>query len=401
MDRHTMKKRARTLAVLAAVAALWSCSEDDAWLGDVPSKPGVTSNGDASVEASGGEDADAGMCVATTCPANLTTCPSDFGPTYKCAVDLRRDPKHCGACGKECLTFEPIHMTSRCVEGACALECLSLPRYVFPDSEAPTKFVNCNGLLDDGCEIDVFSDPQNCGACGNACAAGKRCIDGQCGCAPGLEDCDGFCVDVATNDLHCSACGKSCDPPKTPCDPMPANADYGCNGKKCEQLKCQFGWADCNGDLGLGCASNGCETPLNEPNNCGACGNVCKPNEECRNEAFGFECRPKCETSGKVTCPFGGCADTLNDPDHCGGCGLACPIAGPRQQRACKKGICEVVCAEGFGDCNGDPTDGCETDLRVHPSHCGACGASCDLASGQPCVEGKCLVEPCKDKVIK
>ncbi len=102
-----------------------------------------------------------------------------------------------------------------------------------------------------------------------------------------------------------------------------------------------------------------------------------------------------------MTCEGGYCADLLNDPDHCGGCMLACPYAGPRQQRACDKGVCVVSCAEGFGDCNGDPTDGCETDLRSHPANCGACGVSCDLALGQPCVEGQCLVAPCDDPETK
>ena len=33
----------------------------------------------------------------------------------------------------------------------------------------------------------------------------------------------------------------------------------------------------------------------------------------------------------------------------------------------------DATCAPGTGDCNGDPGDGCETDLTSDPAHCGAC----------------------------
>ncbi|MBX3209638.1 MAG: hypothetical protein KF764_31685 [Labilithrix sp.] len=399
--RRGVWSRAVSLVLVGAV--LWSCATTDAWLGDVPEGPRLTPEGDASAEIDGGDDGVSTlMCVATECPAPFTTCPSDFGPTYKCAVDPRRDAKHCGACGKECLTFEPIHMTSRCVEGACALECLSLPRYVFPDSERPTQYENCNGLLDDGCEVDVLADAANCGGCGKACAGGQPCIDGRCGCPNGLSACSGFCVNLASDDLNCGSCRNQCQHPDDACDPMPENTTYGCVSSTCGELKCaapDFG--DCDTDLGLGCASNGCETSLRDVNNCGACGRVCKPGEECREENFEIDCRPTCATLGLATCADGACADILNDPENCGGCRLPCPFGGPKQRRACEKGVCVAACAEGFGDCNGDPSDGCEVDLRAHPANCGACGVSCDLALGQPCVEGKCLVAPCEGSEAK
>jgi hypothetical protein len=38
---------------------------------------------------------------------------------------------------------------------------------------------------------------------------------------------------------------------------------------------------------------------------------------------------------------------------------------------------CIFVCDDGFGDCNGDPADGCEVDLTTNAAHCGACGEIC------------------------
>lgn len=399
MHPLTLRHLALSAALLVTGALVWSCAGPEAYLGDAPpSADGPVLTSDGAAEASG--DAGPRQCLATECPAPYTTCPSEFGPTYKCAVDPRRDRKHCGACGHECITLAPIHMTSRCVEGACELECYSLPEYVFPDGERATSYQNCNGLLDDGCEVDLLSNRDHCGSCGNACAAGQRCFGGKCGCPTGLTDCDGTCVDLTTDDLSCSACGKACAPPKNACDPLPANAGYGCADSTCGRLKCDGHFADCNKDLALGCASNGCETSLLEPSNCGRCGKVCQADEQCSDDGFTVDCRPSCAKSGKTTCD-GYCADIANDPDNCGGCGLFCPTSGPARQRACHKGVCVADCVDGFGDCNGDPTDGCETDLRVHPSHCGACGASCDLARGQPCMEGQCLVGPCDGPVTR
>lgn len=379
--------------VLLVLALLWSCATTEARLGEIPSEPRLLPAADASPALEGGVET--AMCIATACPEPYTTCASSFGPTYKCAVDPRRDPKHCGACGRECPTFEPLHMSSRCVSGRCELECSSMPRYVFPDGERPTNYKNCNGLLDDGCEADLFVDPSNCGACGNRCARGQACVDGQCGCQNGTDACFGKCVDLANDDANCGACQNDCQTPAAVCNPVPAHTKYGCVARRCGKLKCEYSYADCNVDLDRGCGSDGCETSLLDPNHCGRCGKVCKSGEECRDEFSVIDCRPACANVGKVTCPNGACFDTLNDPDNCGGCGLRCPIVGARQQRSCSKGVCVVDCIAGFGDCNGDPTDGCETDLSAHPSNCGACGVSCDLTREQPCIEGKCLVEPC------
>ncbi len=63
--------------------------------------------------------------------------------------------------------------------------------------------------------------------------------------------------------------------------------------------------------------------------------------------------------------------DLQSDPDHCGQCDNACALA--QATAICTDGACAVgACDEGWGDCNGQPEDGCETDLNA-PESCGAC----------------------------
>ncbi|MBS2015217.1 MAG: hypothetical protein JST00_20175 [Deltaproteobacteria bacterium] len=395
--------RARLTSIVTAIGicaiVTVSCAETEAQLGLDPAPVDTFVRPDASAEASDADAAALPLCIATDCPFPLATCIAKVGSTYRCGVDLMQDPKNCGACGNECPTFTPLHMTSRCVKGKCVLECESLPR--FTPGETPTDYRDCNTKVDDGCEADLLSDPRNCGSCGKTCAPGVRCYDGKCGCPAGTTDCGGTCVDLTRSDDNCGACFRVCDPAPAPpvgCAVQPPATYFGCVQGQCGRLKCDRTGEDCNGDLGSKCASNGCETDIfADPNNCGRCGNKCDlTKEECRQEGTNPpSCLPKCELIGKTTCA-GFCADLLNDVENCGGCGLGCPYGGPRQTRSCVKGVCVLECPRGFADCNGDPSDGCETDLRVHPSHCGGCGRSCDIAAGQPCVEGKCLTAPCK-----
>jgi hypothetical protein len=53
--------------------------------------------------------------------------------------------------------------------------------------------------------------------------------------------------------------------------------------------------------------------------------------------------------------------------------------SGAHAKMACVGGACAVgECDDLWGDCNGDPSDGCETDL-TEQGNCGECGHSCQL----------------------
>ena len=60
--------------------------------------------------------------------------------------------------------------------------------------------------------VDLRSDPNNCGGCGNKCAGGQVCNKSTCAltCQSGLTNCNGGCVDLTSDDSNCNACGNAC-----------------------------------------------------------------------------------------------------------------------------------------------------------------------------------------------
>lgn len=331
------------------------------------------------------------LCLGTECPYPYATCASGDSaePVYECQHDLSTDNDHCGSCGTTCPVYDVLQMKSSCVNGECVAECID------------PSFKDCNGRLEDGCEVSVLDDPQNCGACGVACPAGVRCRFGACGCPTGTTECGTSCVDLQGSSAHCGACGNRCTPPDgaTP----PPNSEYGCVGGECDKLRCvsdhHSRWLDCNGDLEAP-GSDGCEVDVGpmaqDTNNCGGCGIACDPDQICR-EVFGIVqciCKPNETLCGTPDYPI--CADITGDPEHCGACGYRCPAQEEAHQRAtCAKGMCTYECAPGWADCNDTPLDGCETNLMIHGANCGACGNRCNTAAGQPCVGGACLEVEC------
>ena len=104
------------------------------------------------------------QCVqgACACLAGFTDC--DGNASNGCEVDTASDPANCSACGVVCTV---AFATAACVDGQCAIGTCDPGR------------ADCNGELDDGCELDTDIDPVNCGACGRDCLGGA-CSGGAC-----------------------------------------------------------------------------------------------------------------------------------------------------------------------------------------------------------------------------
>lgn len=79
------------------------------------------------------------------------------------------------------------------------------------DSDAEDDCLATEDLCDDVC-VNLDTDDDNCGACGEECDADEVCEDGACelDCASGEEECSGECVDLDTDEENCGDCGDDC-----------------------------------------------------------------------------------------------------------------------------------------------------------------------------------------------
>ncbi len=123
----------------------------------------------------------------------------------------------------------------------------------------------------------------------------------------------------------------------------------------------------------------------------------CLSDDECPPRAFAsascvagsceYECR-----SDHDDCdgdPENGCETELSTVTDCGGCGVVCEDA-PSATVGCDMGLCALSCDDGFDDCNETYADGCEADLRT-ASTCGTCELACD--AGEVCADASCLLD--------
>ncbi len=345
---------------------------------------------DAGVATDTGGAVDTGS--APTCAGGYADC--DRSAPNGCETNLTNSASNCGACGNAC----PAGVS--CVAGACggAVDAGAGP-------VCPSGYGDCNANAADGCETNLISNASNCGACGNACPSGLSCVAGVCTsatpadaglvCPSGRGDCNAIAIDgcetnLASDTNHCGACGSRCATGWScalgACTP-PGAVDAG--------FVCASGMADCDGN-----AANGCETNLSSnASSCGACGRLCSAGQSCVAGA----CTGGAVDAGLV-CPSGygncnavaadGCETNLiSNASHCGACGSVCPAG-----RVCTAGVCVTggtpdagggVCAVNHADCDGNAANGCEANLTNNNQHCGFCGAMC--MPGRTCTGGACL----------
>jgi hypothetical protein len=352
-------------------------------------------------------------CAGVVCPLDgdprdATTCVGDGVCISPDCLGLPTDPPGCpdpecdddGDCPDEnecgtgvCLRGVcGVALAGDCRGGRCVTGgvCVGEPLDAGMNDDAGTDCAPeiCNGV-DDDCdgrtdEVDA-DDPDNCGFCGNVCADGPRgapvCIDGECAlaCDAGFGDCNGLVSDGCEQDLrtlvtggcadsctipHCGACGVAC---------ALANAWETCVTDTCEILSCRVPYRDCDGD-----PSNGCEVYARTLTDCGTCGRECAPMNVVDPTCITSSCSYRACADGFADCDgdrTNGCERSTRTLTDCGGCGVAC---GADATASCASGMCVISsCDGGYQNCDGDALNGCE----IGPStafECAACGIMCD-----------------------
>jgi len=282
-------------------------------------------------------------------------------------------PANCGRCGNRC---DQPNTAGTCVDRQCHYECL--PGFVDTDHDpsngcdyrcTPTGDELCD-LADNDCDtlvdenLDLDSDEDNCGRCGNRCLvvhATPECRSGVCG----YTQCDPGYADVIEAIPGCEY--------RCPVDPPLATEECNAIDDDCD------GAVDELPIVGLGdpCTDPGFESI----GDTGACE---LGRRECRSgvpTCVGYV-RPAAEACNLVDDDCDGVPDAVefnfeSDPRHCGGCA---PCALDHAIPSCAAGRCTIAaCQSGYVDFDRDPGNGCEYPCtRTGPEVCDGVDNDCD-----------------------
>jgi hypothetical protein len=103
-----------------------------------------------------------------------------------------------------------------------------------------------------------------------------------------------------------------------------------------------------------------------------------------------------CDATGHWQCTTLGCASCKQGEKKLADDGCNTCTCDDKGNWACTLLGCNIMCAAGDADCDGDPTNGCETKLLYSTDNCGTCGTVCDLAGAIAwCDGGKCQIKAC------
>ena len=259
-------------------------------------------------------------------------------------------------------------------------------------------------VVQDVADIPTQDADASCGTLGCPCEDDAECDSGYCieGIEPGEFICSAFCVEdcddpgfecvllensggdsvrlcVPSADRQCQPCerDRDCGGTTTVCTELidgtycviPCFDNGGCpSGNSCEPVL--SGGETIEVCLPTAGVCSDCFDPDRDGYGVGeSClGGDCDEEEAAINEGAPEVCDGvDQDCDGWTDEDF----DLETDVEHCGGCNIRC--SADNAVSVCTDGACGVgECDLGWGDCNDDPRDGCETDLTAEDS-CGTC----------------------------
>jgi len=216
------------------------------------------------------------------------------------------------------------------------------------------------------------------------------CSTGTCqltGCSTGFANCD----NNATNgcEVNTNTSATNCGGCGLACSTV--HGTPSCNNATCS-IVCAGGYGNCDGNV-----ANGCEAEFaSNTNNCGSCGTVCNNTNgspTCTTGVCGISCNSgfgNCDNNASNGCE----TTTSSSLAHCGTCNHACNSTNG--SATCVNSTCGIICTPGFGNCDNNVDNGCEAVFASDPLHCGSCSGLCNLANAvEGCSGGACTIASC------
>lgn len=256
-------------------------------------------------------------------------------PTNDC-TNTATDLSNCGSCGTVC---QPNIV---CINDNQRIDPAICIGYCDTTTGTPT-----------GCADDKYCITGS-GCTGTCTGTMRNCNDNSAGCE----------TNISTNVNHCGACNNACSTNRM----TPVCSSGSCSGT------CDANYGNCDSNF-----ANGCETSLNTLTNCGACGNVCSAPNTNPSCIFttSYSCSYEC-TGTYRNCNNNwadGCETNINtDPNNCGDCSIVC-LSSNTQTRSCSLGVCSPTCTSGYLDCDKtENNNGCEINGNLDTT----CGTACN-----------------------
>jgi len=182
-------------------------------------------------------------------------------------------------------------------------------------------------------------------------------------CAAPTTMCGDTCADTATDTNNCGSCGRICSVAYADAKNV---AEYGCAAGQCTIKSCQPGYGDCTDKGPLTINGGACETNL-------------KTSESWIYNQYSSYVYQQRDPESKVY---------LENPSNCGSCGNKCE-GGSSFFGICDSGACRKVCWGTWLNCDNSWANGCEKVFD--DNNCGACGAKCPPDS--ICDNGCCVLK--------
>ncbi len=386
----------------------------------------------------------AGKCQYTCNTGFVNVGGGATADTIKC-IDPRNDYNHCGKLDAN--TYEDCSKKpgTKCVDGVCTLNCptgqqvcgthclnfteLNIDKCNNGTLVCLKDFENVDGKAENGCEVNLKTDSNNCGIKGKKCENGY-CNNGTCqttNCPQNELPCgeNGACENVVNNVNHCGYCGNTCSGTTSVCSNrkcVECVDDGQCSGDKtrCNNLSgiCQecliSDHCEIQNSLYVSCEVGSCNLIAcksgfhksedgkscveDSPKACGStisdCTEIANSNEVACNAG---NCEVKtCSGDNHVSADKKSCVQ--NSKEACGSATNDCTTIANSNEVACNAGNCEVKSCTGDNHVSADKKT-CEADTIK------ACGPKIDdctkVITGNVveaiCQGGECKVSTCKE----